>query len=301
MSQFLYYLPGLQAGHEHAIAEAGLLYALTKTDQFDLSWRGCKGPDGGSGQLVTCGPTGTQTDDPGTFGYFPDRQVWESCERGRFWLGFDSADPPGPGDLVKPRIIGGYRVKLDDDREWVMPLVRRADLSTELPQAMVLDPESGEVKYRPLPDYAAITVDAERVWQQLRHEDAEYVREQETLPNEVFTPQPGPLDDLADWFRIATRALALNYRVGPWEVSALKLISTSTVREAVGAIIDLPAINAMIAAAKKNGLVHADPGSSTDSGARDLPDQTTSPPGSTAGVTQMSCASSRPGEPDTPE
>ena len=113
-------LAGVQASHvKRVLADAGPLF------------RGClAGPNGEPGVVCMAPeaePAATvesqEGDDDGIqvaavateLGFFPDRQTWVDC--GEFWLGWETENPPGPDDLLRPRPVGGEGVALGDGRD----------------------------------------------------------------------------------------------------------------------------------------------------------------------------------------
>jgi hypothetical protein len=93
----------------------------------------CHGPGGRPGLLIAWTPAGHAR-----IGFRPDAQEWkpavprDGLGAARYWIGIDHSEPPSPSDLKRPYQSPGPRVRLGDDREWVLPRAQ------ELPRDFVL-------------------------------------------------------------------------------------------------------------------------------------------------------------------
>jgi len=72
------------------------------------------------------------------------QQDWRPMPGGDLYVGYWRNHKPTPEDLERPTQITGYKVKLADDQQWQIPLVRRFDVSqrttvSNLPCYMELD------------------------------------------------------------------------------------------------------------------------------------------------------------------
>jgi hypothetical protein len=141
---------------------------------------------------------------------------------GRPWLGFETASPPGPGDLLREvHCTENHPVTLGDGNSWGIPVVRRYPSGTALPQVIVLGKRGPEARIK---------------------------REYETLyqlavalADDLYGDGEAKLDAGA-LLVMASLALAVNYRLGPDEISALELLDTQNAQEIAGAIIDRPSL-----------------------------------------------------------
>jgi len=254
MSRFLYYLPEI-ADPTDALQVAHL---ATVIPRHRLEHRKCeRGPDTASGLMIAS----TIHTDSATLGYYPDKQTWQRCQEGAFWLGWYTDHPPGPSDLARERQIDGHWVRLADGQRWLVPVARRFPVGTALPQVLYLS-ETGELIGDVEPAYVGFGQRAETLWEQFMAYHTGELTEDEV--------------SIRDFWDFAVEALSLNYRVGQWEVSALRLLSTNLLHEVCGAIIDVPTLlkvaEAQTRAEKKTAQEqnHAMPvGSSTDSGDTD--------------------------------
>lgn len=95
------------------------------------------GPSGAPGKLVTFYPGHTPRE------YDAAAQTWmeappaKGLERGRYWLGYVTNEPPTPEELQRPTLIDGEPVVLADDKVWVIPV---ADFC---PKRLTFDPTTG--------------------------------------------------------------------------------------------------------------------------------------------------------------
>ncbi len=173
-----------------------------------------RGPDGEHGLLLVQGA--------GFISYDKRSQVWTKSANGKYWIGMTSAEPPTPADLARPEMIGGHAVKLADGHDWVVPLARILPSGTALPESLVMD-KDGQWTTRPKARFAQICADAADIWA-IAYEDSE-----DTI-------------SCAREVEIATRALALNYRVGAAELSMLEAYDTARIGHVLTALIDMPSI-----------------------------------------------------------
>ena len=210
---------------KHIIAEddlpgLGLAYAFERAANGHIpitSAQTANGPGGKPGVIF-----GTETS-AAAQGHQPDSQTWHRHPgRDDLWLGWPTDAVPGPSDLRRPSLVGGYRVRLADGAEWIVPVARRVDGSTLLPQRMVWDGAAwgpGDVLDR----YADLYAAACRMWDALKTSD-------------------GPTVTLSEESDLAAMALAVNFRVGPAEISALGLFDTQTHKTFVLSLLDWPAL-----------------------------------------------------------
>ena len=212
----LYFIPELRGVRPEDIDQAGLRYAFqsgTPWDQVHIA----EGPGGSEGCVLRAGGRGR-------LGYFPDRQRWVVGPGAEWWVGIEGV--ASPEALERREIIDGHLVRLGDGNDWRIPVARSFIRGSALPHALVLGPD-GEVVTEALPEYAALSAAVERI------ERAFLGQLGEGDPEEI---------DIKDGFRIAASALALNYRVGPAEVSFLRLLTTSNIRAVLEALVDVPTI-----------------------------------------------------------
>lgn len=264
MAGFLYYIPAESGCTARVIERCGLAYALP-ADGKGVTTRGCIGPDGDKG--VCAARAGEDMEQH--VGYFADRQTWRKGPEGRYWIGVVNDARPTPEALERAGLTPGYTLPLGDGNRWIVPLVRKVDGSTLLPQAMDVD-ESGALIFHTLQKHDSIVALADRAFRQFRAQ----------CDMEAKLPGAGDvITDQAEWWTIAVAALAHNYHVGPQEVGLLRLLRTDTVRDIVGLMIDLPVI--LQAASEKKSRPG---GSATGSGVTDA-SPTTNPPTPTSGGT----------------
>ena len=236
MNPLLFWIPtALQAHTRDLLEERGVADLLPEP----VSSRHVNaGPDGQQGLVLVHGEH--------RVGYFPESQVWTQHKDG-VQVGFDPANPPGPEHLARPEQIDGHPVELADGNGWVVPIVRSVMHGSMLPQQLVLD-TGGNWTGRPLEIYAQHEQDAERIWEQVI---AEAGAAEDENGETVSAPEPMQLDDM---MRIAVDALAVNYRIDKWIVSALGLMTTRHPMQIGRAMVDWPAVEEAV----KNGDLAGD-------------------------------------------
>lgn len=222
MGVMLYFLPDVRVVDEAEMAKRG----LDALRGAALTHIGVSAGPGGKRGLIAAAEVADAT----RVGYYPDAQRWRPVANEAYWQGFYRDDPPGPADLARSEQIGGHTVTLADGNDWLVPVARSFPAGTRLPRALVLGPD-GQLVMEALPRYAEISADAERVF-------AAFIEQDESLSYQ-------------DLWDIAARALAINYRLGPWELSALRLLDTNNVQDVLSALIDMPSILEAMEAKKK--------------------------------------------------
>ena len=238
-----YYLTGVTAAPPVRLAEILPILA-----GGPIATRECfAGPDGAAGLILATDGEGVVAD------YEPDRQTWTEIPAtlhahhdGAVYLGLpkDPTERPGPAELLRNRneTVDGYPVTLGDGNEWTVPLARVFPAGTRLPESLGIGPD-GAVVRAILPKYIAASRDAERIFDCIRDDYG-------ILPDDV--DRPAPIED-DEAFHLAAAALAINYRIGPVEASALGLLTTNNTSTVLMAFCDMPGfLNAREADAKKN-------------------------------------------------
>lgn len=146
-----------------------------------------------------------------------DRQIWRPVGDGsKLWIGALKSETPKPQDLERWETIGGAIVKDDAGCEWRVPVGRAPHLGLEfgtLPQSYTFG-EDGEPKGNLSPAYTWL-------WQ-LASDVRDYYRSvppgDDATPEEKAAYEPPSFNWL---IKQAARILAVNYRVGPAELSFL--------------------------------------------------------------------------------
>lgn len=251
----LYYVPGVRVATADVLSERGIS-ALAGVHVSSVAVT--RGP-GDNGPGVVCAAQGASRP-----GFYPDSQVWHPCDDGNWMVGWDASTTPKPASLARVEQIAGHLVTLGDDQDWLVPVARSFPIGTALPEALVIGP-NGELVSEPLPKFAQISQSAERVWEAFMA-----ASEREGVDDGI---QDDRDLEVADAFDIATQALALNYHVSKWELSALRLMTTDTMWGVLRALIDFPAIEAEL---KKN-LGATPPVTSNGSGGVEVSSLGTSP------------------------
>jgi hypothetical protein len=219
----------------------------------------------GAGLVVVPKPIGVDGMAP-ECRYRAVEQEWRECDGGKYWVGWEIQRKPRPGDLIRKEQIDGHWVGLADEQEWLVPIARLFWGGTALPQQLILGP-GGKVVQEAMPRFAALSADAAKVWAKFSYER---LSQDDSGEKDAANDSDAPVLDVEEGWRIAVSCLALNYHVGPWEVSALRLLTSQNYTKVLQALIDIPTLvdvsMKMAAASKKNGSAFIPDGSSSGHG-----------------------------------
>lgn len=269
---FLYFIPHHAGGSvTRADFEAlGLGYALGVGDP-DARKITANGPGGQAGSLavVQSNPDAGEACRVDTL-YEPAKQVWRKGPSGKYWVGYCKDRRPTPAGLARAKLIDGEWTPLGQgggDQEWLIPVARSIVRGTTLPKGMVLGEDFETWAPAELPEFLELCNHAGRAWEVLTGADVDV----ESGKITCHIPY-------ADGMKICVAALAVNYRVGPIEVSMMGLTNTD-MWAVLRALCDVPMVERVLADRKKKE--GATSGSSpTGAGSPDSsPD--TSPPSAT--------------------
>jgi len=249
MAGLLYFLP-LVARVDRDLLHQTLGHVLEPDDQPAQGEIGA-GPDGGRGVLIALDPE----PDCG-LGYDPAAQTWCQAAGGTLWLGYPNDARPSPQDLLREEVVAGHLVRLGDGQEWMVPTARYFAGGSTLPQSIVLGP-NGEKVTRALPRFAALSRHADRCAQNIR-----------ILMGMDERPKDWQAMSVDEGWDICVDALALNYRLGPNEVSLLELVTTQNMQHILEALCDWQTVQAVaeanIAAQSKKNAADIPDGGGTD-------------------------------------
>jgi hypothetical protein len=243
----VYYVPGLTDARRGAIEERCLGH-IFDPEPFPFSYLGANGPDGSNGLLVAAG-------EGKGVGKAVHTHEWRKAPGERdWWIGVAGETPPQA--LARKEQIAGHEVELGDGRRWIVPVARTFGLGTRLPQRLVLGPDGETWEGEPLERYAKISAKAERI-------------ERACLGD--LGDDEEPVHVMGEGATVAVEALALNYRIGPVEASALGLLTEPVVFRVLWAFIDGPTLDAVVKereeAAKERRPLGTPDGSSSSDGA----------------------------------
>jgi len=215
---FFYYVFG-----SHGAPPADLRYAIPAGATATKMLTG--GPDGAGGTILSNHDVTMPVDHLAI--------VWEKMPGLDYYLGIDpDLGAPGPDDLMREETIGGYPIDLAGS-EWTIPLARVWPEGTRIPETMGYGPDGSFVTI-PVARYAPLCRRAERIFDMVV---AEYGLDDPGADS----PDPGTIDG-REAFDLAVEILAVNYRVGPAEVTRLGLIDTANLKFVIGYFVDLPSI-----------------------------------------------------------
>lgn len=233
MSAFLYFFPDApkpvvkaadipaECNLSGILDGAKLAYALGRTN----------GPEGSSGYLVAVRPADESR--AAKCGYYPDEQRWAKVRgadgKVTHWIGYEKANPPGPADLARPRMVEGYPVTLADGRQWVIPSVHVP--YTTLPKICRADEDGNLVKSVP-DEYEEICSLGAKFFDCIRDVSG---------------------FDFNEFVEFCWRLLAINYRIGRREMLELGLLADSAacIHDIIGAAVGMNVVMAELEAQKK--------------------------------------------------
>lgn len=243
MAQPLYFLPGIyraQLCPGERLARS-LLAARGLGEIFDDVGQGgrqdfatCelagRGPGDKSGTVLCYQtPSGAV---PRRVGYYPAEQAWHQVDDG-LWIGLDTDDAPRPEEMARRKQFSGYRPELGDGQEWLVPIIRRPDGSTELPTDMFWDA-------------------AGAVQEPIKERYRAYWDETAEVADWFFVEGASDQFDKARAFSLAVRAIGLNYRFGRAEQNLLRVVDAGTYLTVLGCTVDIIKANAVQEAQKKS-------------------------------------------------
>lgn len=216
MAGFLYYLPGNDAPTPDRLRAVGFDHA----DSAALPGCKCtKGPDGDIGWVFNLGsPKHPDGRSPAAH-YVDAKQTWAECADGKWWLGWETENPPTPEDLQHAHLHRSIPVDLGEAGTWQIPVLGHAVNNTSLPTIFTPD-QSGRFV-------------ASEVCSAFRH--------LWTLVQKLYTSaqlQQWDNFDAGECAMVCCLALAMNYRIGKWEAGVLRLLTSEsmpTIFQAVAA------------------------------------------------------------------
>lgn len=190
-------------------------------------------------ELLSAGPGGQPgtllSVDGSSLRYDADSQQWAKASPG-VWVGLNSDDEIDTSSLLRKESLRGHAITLGD-RSWVVPIARKFDSSSMtfddvLPRHVVYSGESAEwvsggvvARYRGLWDIAKWWWDL-ILGAALTNDEAGFAS---VDPQEAFTK--------------AAQVLAVNYRVGPVELSLLNVFTSGSYGQIFDMLCDVPAYN----------------------------------------------------------
>ncbi len=220
MAGFIYAIEKARTVSKKVLEDVGLATVL---GDIETAQRHTAAGPGGGECVLLMGPGA----DTKLLYYRPEQQTWQKSLNGRYWVGFYNEDPPSEAVLQRNRQLAGHKVKLVDGSEWLVPVARILSGGSALPRALILG-TNGEVVTEVLPQYCEFSSRVEKLWQDFQIEQG--------------WQQGRPAMDLKQRWHLAAEALSWNYHVGIVEVNLLKLISSQTLGDILGAVIDLPTL-----------------------------------------------------------
>lgn len=217
---------------ERGLADTFSGLALEEMPLMELPGRG---PDNKAGCIL-----GYQTpsgDVPRRLGFYPKEQSWTPVGDGSLvYIGVDTAEPPKAFELARKEQYPGYVIPIGETGEWIVPVIRRPDGTTELPRGFVRNVAGVQEQ--------VIKAAYRRYW-----DDSAGAAEWFFGTNEQFRADKA--------VELAVQALSINYRFGWNEQNLLQPVDSETYLKIVAATVDMPAVQERLAAKKKgSGTSH---------------------------------------------
>lgn len=236
MTQPLYFLPSLtwtrdqtEATTRLILKDRGLseIFRDVKRDEIGFQELAGRGPDDKSGSIIWYSDN---REPPRRCGYYAAEQAWHDC--GAFYIGIDTASPPTPADLRRKREHAGYALELADGNQWMIPVVRRPNDTTELPTDLFVD-AAGNLCEPIKPAY-------QKYWDAGK-EVCEW----------FFGETPADQVPTRKALQLAIDAVGLNYRYGEAEHRVLRFVDKENFMDILTTTIDMQAVRQWIEAQKK--------------------------------------------------
>ena len=220
MGSVAYFVTGKESINSDGVEGLGLGYVLDGSGVSHVHT--ARGPDGSAGVYFAAGGTVIK---PGAleFEQFPGKPG--------VFIGVSEAVKPE--DLARDDQVSGHLVKMGDGAQWEIPVARHWKGAAGFPRRLAWTPDgwkAGDV----IPAYKALWRDACSFWTLLLNAEAAEAGEAEDVS---FSAE--------DEVNLAARAIAVNYRVGPAEISHLGLFTTETKAAACLALVDFPSVKAL--------------------------------------------------------
>lgn len=188
-----------------------------------------RGPGGLPGTVICAQPVHGRM--PRRLGYYPQEQVWEVAGPGMedlLWVGIDPTEPPQAEDLARVHQVPGQWVTLGDGGSWLIPVLRRVDNTSELPQEVAFDAQR-KATFRIRAAYLE-----------------EWIASARSLRLFYAVPDEPPLSSM----EAAERALAIltiNYRFDWFLQNRLQVLDRDRNVGVLGASVDLPMVSQLMA------------------------------------------------------
>jgi hypothetical protein len=254
MSGFLYFKPGASAVSIESVKEWGLGYA------FDTRVAGTKCQGG-----TPTGAAGIVFADKQRMGEQPIRmdlanQVWGKIPGTDLHVGYWKDAPPTPDCLARGKQLPGLTVRLANDREWTIPLVRRFDrdsseLVSALPCYMTCGDDGNWVRGQVVDIHAHLWDLVTPFAQDILHQY-----------DEDGDKQPRIFSD-TEICNTVTTLLQTNYVVGPGELSVIRAYAEEAATHgAILAACDFLTFLSWFEDQKKSELAQTEDGSTIAAG-----------------------------------
>jgi hypothetical protein len=173
-------------------------------------------------------------------GYDLDKQEWHELDG--YWLGHSKDRLPGPKELRRKRILESRPVTIAG-AQWQIPVVRRYMIVRGSLQKVVLLPTQRHIGEDDRWQEGEVLDRFKALWTEVEFQLEEFERlargEEKRLPEQDLFRR-----DVA----LVLEALKANYHVGPGEASVLGLVTDETVVEIFRALVDMPGLEAIMAA-----------------------------------------------------
>jgi hypothetical protein len=234
MAHWLTYIPG-ESIEEPIVLEAAGCGGVWREGDSRPQFAHLKndGPDGDAGMLVLPFHSTDTEHDPVLAYHSDDRQVWHCHPGEKHWIGWETNRPPTPEDLARTEMIPGAALPLGDGNRWVLP------------------------NYSLLVHRIAIGKDGQPE-KRSEYENAELHQSSLEMLAMLEASLGGDLDggawDFKAAFAFVCEALQRNYRLTPFLVGELGLLTEEILFTAASFVCDWDRIQALQAELQKKTL-----------------------------------------------
>ena len=235
---FVVFLPGRTGANPQHLTDVGLPELKDSAEFVDLDPRG----------FISAISAGQ----PGVLVFWrkcPDMRAladwnWHGAEehaafgessKGRFWIGWDAAEPPNTEDLARDKRYPGHWVTLGDGQQWQIPSYIRLD------HVYRMGPDGAPVM-RPAPQWERFCRRSIEIQKSL-FDAVGLSHLLDGRPMEADNPSTElKAVTVSGGLQYAADALSINYRINLEIALALGLFTTAVLPEVVAATVDLPEI-----------------------------------------------------------
>lgn len=269
MPGFLYFVPGAlnmgeakaaleKAGAPHAVETVGRSGPMF--NQISIPAAESAGGPAGSGYIV--GREGFHLYNKKTQEWHRAPVLVEGYDGPGYWVGFERDAPPGPEELARQKQLAGHWVELADGKRWLAP-VARLPIGEEgvpaLPRVVKLGADRAKTM-TVVASHRWLWDEACAFWDEWAAVCDEAAPQREEFTWVARSTEGRIVTRIDSCFDLACRALAVNYRLGPAEVSVLGLVTSENAADVPLALVDWPSDVELAKKAEASGGESSSPG-----------------------------------------